>query len=80
MENTINNDDFHIKTKHINTLFQFVKTNKEEQFLDYISALSPDSIDVNMRDENGNYLISFAIMMNNRRILKKYPWCQIEYF
>lgn len=71
MENTPNKDDFHIKTKHINTLFQFVKTNKEEQFLEYISNLTHDEIDINMKDENGNYLISFAIMMNNRRILKK---------
>ncbi|XWV26219.1 ankyrin repeat-containing protein [Tupanvirus soda lake] len=71
MENTPNKDDFHTKTRHINTLFQFIKTNKEEQFLEYISSLSHDEVDVNMRDENGNYLIFFAIMMNNRRILKK---------
>ena len=71
MENTPNKDDFHIKTKHINTLFQFIKTNKEEQFLEYISNLTQEEIDINMRDENGNYLIFFAIMMNNRRILKK---------
>jgi ankyrin repeat protein len=71
MENTSTKDEFHTKTKHINTLFQFIKTNKEDQFLEYISSLSPDELDVNMKDENGNYLIFFAIMMNNRRILKK---------
>lgn len=71
MENIPNKDDFHIKTKHITTLFQFIKTNKEEQFLDYISNLTPEEVDVNMRDENGNYLIYFSIMMNNRRILRK---------
>ena len=71
MENAPSYDDFHTKTKHINTLFQFIKTNKEDQFLEYISNLSKDEVDVNMRDENGNYLIFFAIMMNNRRILKK---------
>lgn len=71
MENTPNRDDFYIKTKHITTLFQFIKTNKEDQFLEYLSALSTDEIDVNMKDENGNYLITFAIMMNSRRILKK---------
>jgi len=64
-------DDFHTKTHHINTLFQFIKNNKEEQFMEYISNLTPEEIDVNMRDENGNYLISFAIIMNNRRILRK---------
>ncbi len=71
MQNTPSKDDFHIKTRHINTLFQFIKANKEDQFLDYISNLTPDEVDVNMRDENGNYLISFAIIMNNRRVLKK---------
>lgn len=64
-------DDFHTKIKHINTLFQFIKTNKEEQFLEYLSHLSQDEIDVNMRDENGNYLVFFAVMLNSRRILKK---------
>ena len=71
MENIPSKDDFHTKTKHINTLFQFIKTNKEEQFLEYISALSMDELDVNMKDDNGNYLIFFAIMMNNRRIVRK---------
>lgn len=71
MENAFSKDDFHIKIGHTNTLFQFVKTNKEEQFLEYISNLSHEEIDVNIRDDNGNYLISFAIIMNNRRILKK---------
>ena len=71
MNNPPTKDDFHIKTKHINTLFQFIKTNKEEQILDYISNLTVDEVDVNMRDEQGNYLITFAIMMNNRRILRK---------
>ena len=72
MENTISyKDDFHTKIKHINTLFQFIKTNKEDQFLEYISHLSQDEIDVNMRDETGNYLIFFAVMMNSRKILKK---------
>lgn len=71
MENAPNRDDFHTKTKHITTLFQFIKTNKEDQFLEYLSTLNIDEVDVNLKDENGNYLISFAIMMNNRRILKK---------
>ena len=71
MENTITKDDFHIKTKHLNTLFQFIKTNKEDQFLEYISALTHEEVDVNIRDENGNYLIYFAIMMNSRRIVRK---------
>ena len=71
MDNTPNKDDFHIKTKHITTPFQFIKNNKSEQFLEYLSSLSHSEVDVNMRDENGNYLIFFAIMMNNKPIVKK---------
>ena len=71
MDNIPNVDDFNIKTKHINTLFQFIKKNKEDQFLEYISNLSKDDVDINMKDENGNYLIFFAIMINNHRILQK---------
>jgi ankyrin repeat protein len=66
-----NKDDFDIKNKHINILFQFIKTNKEDQFLEYISNLNKNEIDVNIRDDHGNYLIYFAIMMNNRKILLK---------
>ncbi|MEM3062075.1 MAG: ankyrin repeat domain-containing protein, partial [Nitrososphaerota archaeon] len=66
-----NKDDFHTKTKNVSTLFQFVKNGKEMEFLEYISNLSQEEIDVNMRDEQGNYLIHFAIMMNSQRIIKK---------
>lgn len=71
MENRINIDDFHTKIKHINTLFHFIKTNKEEQFLEYLSNLKREEIDVNTKDEHGNYLISFSIVMNRNRILRK---------
>lgn len=71
MNQKINSDDFQVKIKHINTLFQFVKNNKEDQFIDYISNLSIDEIDVNMKDEHSNYIISFAIIINSRRIIIK---------
>ena len=71
MENVTKHDDFHIKNKHIITLFQLIKINKEEQFLEHISSLSQEEIDVNTKDDNGNYLIFFAIIMNNIKIVKK---------
>jgi ankyrin repeat protein len=67
----IKKDDFYQKTKHVNTLFQFIKNNKEEQFIEYISALKPDEVDVNMKDEQGNYLIYFSILTNNKRAVQK---------
>lgn len=71
MDNKIDQDNFYIKTNHINTLFQFIKNNKEEQFIEYLSNLDKEIVDINIKDEHGNYLVFFAIMMNNKRILKK---------
>lgn len=71
MKNNQENDDFHSKLRHINTLFQFLKSNKDEQFMEYITALDKEEIDINTKDETGNFLISFAIIKNNKRILKK---------
>lgn len=71
MDSNIKKDDFYTKTSHITTLFNFIKNNKEDQFLEYLTSLSVDEVDVNMKDENGNYLIFFAIILNNRRILRK---------
>lgn len=52
-----NGDDFHSKTQHLNKLFNLIKSNKEKEFMDYINQLTPDQIDINIRDENGNYMI-----------------------
>lgn len=71
MNNANIKDTYHIKMKHINTLFQYVKNRKDDQFLEYISNLDPNEIDFNTKDEQNNYLLFFAIMMNNRKILKK---------
>lgn len=71
MNNVPNMDNFHVKIKHINILFQLIKSNNEEEFITYISKLSYDDIDVNMKDENGNYLIFFSIIMNKKKILEK---------
>ena len=64
-------DDFHEKIKHMNTLFQFIKNNKNQQFIEYLSNLNPTEFDINIKDEHNNYLIFFAIMTNNRSVLKK---------
>lgn len=64
-------DDFTTKTNHLITLFNLIKENKEKAFLEYLSKLNQNDVNINMRDENGNYLIFFAVTMNNGRILKK---------
>jgi len=71
MKNTPNIDDFHAKTERTNILFQLIKNGKEKHFYKYLSELKADEFDVNMKDDNGNYLISFAIITNKVKILKK---------
>lgn len=79
MNNANIKDTFHIKIAHINILFQFLKNNKDEQFLEYISNLDPTEIDFNTKDEHNNYLLFFAIMLNNRKILKKMTEYEIRF-
>jgi ankyrin repeat protein len=49
--------------EHSQILFGFITKNKWPEFIDYLK--NNDDIDVNIRDNNGNYLISYAIIMNN---------------
>jgi len=71
MQNTPKQDTFHIKVAHTLELFRLVRGHDEEKFLDYLSKLRPDDVDVNMRDENGNYLIFLAVVANLDRILSR---------
>ncbi len=64
-------DNFRVKMSHIETLFTFIKSNKEEQFLEYLSSIPKSERDVNIKDKNGNSLIFFAIIKNNKRIVSK---------
>jgi ankyrin repeat protein len=70
MENTPDIDDFHVKTQHVNKLFNLIKDRNDNEFIEYISKLNPDEVDVNIKDVNGNYLVFFAVIMNNSEILK----------
>ncbi|ANB50636.1 hypothetical protein [Powai lake megavirus] len=63
-------DDFHSKIEHLDILFKYIKNNNYSEFAAYISGLKHGEIDVNSKDENGNYLIFFAIIMNKQNILK----------
>lgn len=62
-------DNFYIKKKHIDTLFRFIKNKKEEEFLEYITAISPSEIDLNIKDSFGNYLINYVCLLNYPRCL-----------
>jgi len=49
-------------------LFQFLINNKFNDFKKFIE--NNDSIELNLRDEYGNYLITYAIIKNNINIIK----------
>ncbi len=45
------------------TLFELAKTSKWSDFIDYLKK--HEDVDVNFKDNNGNYLINYAILFNN---------------
>ena len=56
------------KTENIN-LFELIKNNKLKEFKDKIINLDP-SIDINLRDNYNEYLLSYAILYNNLELVK----------
>src|SRR5277367_4598767 len=66
-----NRDDFSKKMRHITTLFSFIKNDKDENFLEYLLNLSPDEIDLNIKDDHGNLIIFFTVIKNKKKILQK---------
>lgn len=49
-------------------LFDLLKDNKYDQFEKYLNK--EKDIDINIRDETGNYLLTYAIIKNNIEIVK----------
>ena len=80
--NTNYKDDYYVKNKRLNDLFKYIKNNELDQFMNYLSNMGPEDVDINGRDEAGNYLIFFAVIMNNREILWKLLdfGCKIDVF
>ena len=48
-------------------LFKLLKNNKYDEFLDYVNKNI--NLDLNIRDETANYLISYAIIKNNKEVV-----------
>ena len=68
--NKIDNDKFHEKNNNTNILFNLIKNNKDIDFINYITKFPKDDIDVNIKDSNGNYLLSIAIIKNFIKIIE----------
>jgi len=71
MEETRISDNYNEIVKQSQLLFQYLKNGKTDIFLEYIATLRNENIDVNMKDENNNTFVIFAIILNNRLALKK---------
>ena len=56
------------KNEYIN-LFNLIKNNKIKELTDILHNLDP-SIDLNLRDEYNEYLLSYAILYNNLNLIK----------
>ena len=54
--------------EHSRLLFDYVRNNKFEDLIKLLEK--DDSIDVNIRDENGNYLIMYAVINNRTSIIE----------
>lgn len=70
----MNNDDinsYESMTTHINILFDLIKNGKTNKFIKYLSALDITEININTKDNNDNYLIFFALLLNNSLAIKK---------
>lgn len=70
------NNDFDIIsyetiTNHVNELFKLIKDGKTKKFIQYLSALNVNEVNVNIKDENDNYLIFFSVILNNINVTKK---------
>ena len=51
----------------INTLFRYLKKHEYDKFLELLS--DQEEIDVNYHDDNGNYLIQYAILFNKKDLV-----------
>lgn len=78
MNNIIIEDNYAKKQKHLNMLMHFVKNDKDDQFLEYISSIDKPVLDLNLKDENGNYLIFIAVIKNKKKIVQKLLEYQIR--
>ncbi len=55
----------------MNNLFNLLKTHKYSEFIDSINLYhNDDNFDINLRDVNDNYYITYAILFNNIDIVK----------
>jgi ankyrin repeat protein len=55
--------------KFSKNLFTLLKSHKWNDFITEINKINPDDVDINIRDNNNNYLIQYAIMYNKINIV-----------
>jgi len=70
------NNDFDIisyetVTNHVDELFILIKNGETKKFIKYLSNLDINEVNVNIKDENDNYLIFFSVILNNIIATKK---------
>jgi len=56
---------------NVNALFELIKDGKTIEFIDHLSNIDMNEININTKDDNYNSLIFFAVMLNNPSATKK---------
>jgi ankyrin repeat protein len=55
--------------ENIETLFELIKDHKYDKFNDILENDTNNMIDVNIRDNHNNYLLTYAIIYNNKSLV-----------
>ena len=78
MNHIVIEDNYLKKQKHLNTLMHYLKNDKDEQFLEYIDSIEKSLLDLNLKDDNGNFLAFIAVIKNKKKIVQKLIEYQIR--
>lgn len=68
--NFTSDNEFNNQKQHIHTLFTFIYENDEDGFNNYLNQFPLETIDLNVKDRNGNYLLYLAVIKNDLKIVK----------
>lgn len=66
----LDKDDLYDNKNNYYKIFQIIKKNKWNDFLKVFDNITSD-FDINIKDDNNNYIINYAVMYNNISLVKK---------
>jgi ankyrin repeat protein len=64
-------DKFVSRINNMNSLFQFVRSNRETELMEFLNNITSSDIDLSYKDPRGNYLIYLVIVKGFTKIVSK---------